>query len=135
MNGPGDYIDDRDIIDVDEETPDYEGLLDIQHQYEEVLREMDRLQYGVNNTDDVDAREEMRGDLEQIREMSAEYAAELRIELSELDVTDFVIGAHDPENHREVLESVYGPKVEFLKDRFEVAEDYHQKLRDRFPLD
>ena len=112
------------IINMDEETPDYDTMLEAQDTYEDLLEELERYSLAKIQGAEVDEELELVG--EDIRDTRA-Y---LKVEMESVEPTDFFVGG-DPEEYREKAEKIFGPKIDFLEERFETAEEYRQELTQR----
>lgn len=120
-NGPSG---DLRIIDMDEETPDYDTMLEAQDTYEDLLEELER--YSLAKIQGAEVDEE----LELVRDDIRDTRAYLKVEMESVEPTDFFVGG-DPEEYREKAEKIFGPKIDFLEERFETAEEYRQELTQR----
>ena len=59
-----------------------------------------------------------------------ETRAYLKVELQNLEPTDFLVGGN-PEEYREKAEKLFGPRIESLESRFEAAENYRERIWER----
>lgn len=112
------------IIDMDEETPDYDTMLKAQDTYEDLLEELER--YSLAKIQGAEVDEE----LELVRDDIRDTRAYLKVEMESVEPTDFFVGG-DPEEYRKKAEKIFGPKIDFLEERFETAEEYRQELTQR----
>ena len=120
-NGPTGPEEAQRIYDVEEETPDFESLLWAQNTYEEILGELDG--YTTAAVEDEETREE----IEMMKEDIRDTRAYLKVELQNLEPTDFLVGGN-PEEYEEKAEKLFGPRIESLESRFEAAENYRERV-------
>ena len=112
------------VIDMDEETPDYDTLIEAQDTYEELLGELER--YSMANIQGADVEEE----LDLVKDDIRDTRAYIKVDMESIEPTDFFVGG-DPDEYREKAEKIFRPKIDFLEERFETAEEYRQELNQR----
>ncbi|WP_414837805.1 hypothetical protein ACK3SF_00145 [Candidatus Nanosalina sp. VS9-1] len=112
------------IIDMDEEMPDYDTILKAQNTYEELLEELER--YSMAKIQGGDVQEE----LELVRDDIRDTRAYIKVEIETVQPQDFIVG-DDAGEYDEKAERLFRPKVDFLEERFESAEEYREHLLDR----
>lgn len=112
------------VIDMDEEIPEYDTLLEAQDTYEELLEELER--YSMAKLQGAEVEDE----LELVRDDIRDTRAYLKVEMEDLGPTDFIVGENE-EDYREKAEKLFSPQIDFLEDRFEASEQYRDELRQR----
>ncbi len=114
----------RKVLDMDEETPDFDELRSAQNHYEEFLEELDRFQLAYAQGASVE------NELELIEEDIRDVRSYLKVEIEYLETEDFLVGGN-PSNYSEKATELFSPRIKSLEDRFESAERYLERLRNR----
>lgn len=126
--GPHDRIDEDEVIDMEEKTPDLDQIYEDISDYKNVLRDIDRLQFAYIQADGSD---DIIEELDSLYNQASNLSSRIGMGIEEMDATDFLVGSSDPEECRDKLETFYSPELDFIEKLYNTMEDYHEELRER----